>query len=98
MVKGLLGKKEKVAQLVDKSTCCVDKCLTTSAPLLTSLAAYHSKDCALQAFWRYNCAVAQLSAQTNVCLLRLTALARQGIRGAFWRFFPIFCLLLVESF
>lgn len=27
MVKGLLGKKEKVAQAVDKSPACVDKCL-----------------------------------------------------------------------
>ncbi len=51
MVKGLLGEKEKVEQLVDKSMGFVDKCLLTNAPLQTSLTAYPCKDCVLQAFW-----------------------------------------------
>lgn len=50
MVKGLLGKKEKVAQAVDKSPACVDKCLSINAPLWISLTAYPYKDCVLQAF------------------------------------------------
>lgn len=42
--------KEKVARLVDNRLAVVDKCLTTNAPLLTSLTAYHCKDCVYQAF------------------------------------------------
>lgn len=67
MVKGLLGKKEKVAQLVDKSTRCVDKCLSYSVPLRTSLTAYPCKDYALQAFWGI-CAIKE---QKRCAILRL---------------------------
>lgn len=93
------GKKEKVAQAVDKSPACVDKCLLPSVPLRTSLTAYPCKDYALQAFWRF-CA----TTRKKMCAILRLLIAPNGAGSArdkerVFGFVPYFSVyLLVENF
>jgi len=98
MVKGLLGKKEKVAQLVDKSTRCVDKCLPYKrafADKPNGLPLQRLRYASILGVLRY--VSAKRGAQSNDCLLRLSALARQGKGARFWLCALFSVYLLVES-
>lgn len=56
MVKGLLGKKERLHKLwINPLLVWINAC-STNAPLRTSLTAYLCKDCVLQVFWVF-CAI-----------------------------------------
>ncbi|MBQ8465305.1 MAG: hypothetical protein IJ545_04770 [Alphaproteobacteria bacterium] len=81
-VKRLLGKKEKVAKLVDKSTRFVDKCLPY-------IRAFADKPDGLPTqslrtskhFGKFALSPAQIGAQGKPCLLRLTANASRRWLG-----------------
>ena len=82
--------KEKVARLVDNRLAVVDKCLTTNAPLLTSLTAYHCKDCVYQAFGGFALnESAKGSEQNKFCFSASGGSARE--KSAFLLVFPNFC-------
>ena len=90
--------KEKVARLVDNRLAVVDKCLTTNAPLLTSLTAYHCKDCVYQAFGGFALNESAKGYEQNKFCFSASGGARQGKRARFCLVFLIFVKLQVESF
>lgn len=89
--------KEKVARLVDNLIVVVDRCLTTNAPLLTSLTAYHCKACVFKHLEDLRFHQAQ-KAMSKTSFAFPPPAARQGKRARFCLFFLIFVKLPVESF